>query len=103
MNCPVCGQPTRVMESRPKEGGVYRRRKCAAGHLSYTVEAFVAPPTPKLKRPSVEKPPKRKKPLKKPKKSPPTPYAPALKEWNLVVTKNSPLWLKSIAMQLEAR
>jgi hypothetical protein len=39
----------------------------------------------------------------KPKKTAPLPYPPAMKEWGLVVTKESPLWLKSIAMKLDER
>ena len=105
MNCPVCGKRTRVMESRLKEPGVTRRRKCKQGHLSYTLEGFVAGPQPKLKKPEVVKikKPKKPKPSKPKLKSipKPAPYGPALKEWGLVVTKDSPLWLRSIAMKLE--
>lgn len=101
MNCPVCGKRTRVMESRLKEPGVTRRRKCAKGHLSYTLEGFVDGPQPRLKKPEVVKL-KKPKPVKaKPIKPKPAPYPPALKEWGLVVTKDSPLWLRSIAMKLE--
>lgn len=99
MNCPVCGKRTRVMESRLKEPGVTRRRKCAEGHLSYTMEAFISGPQPRPKKPPVVK--TLKKPKPKPKPIKPPPYPPALKEWGLVVTKDSPLWLRSIAMKLE--
>lgn len=85
MNCPECGGKTRVVESRLREGCVWRRRKCKDGHLSYTQEVFVekkAKPKTGRRRPPLE------------------PFPPALREWNIVVTKASPLWLKSIAMQL---
>ena len=49
-------------------------------------------------KPKVEK----AKPRPKPRKKKPLPvFTPALKEWNLVVTKESPLWLKNIALQLK--
>lgn len=89
------------MESRIKEQGVTRRRKCKQGHLSYTLEGFVAGPQPRLKKPEVVKPMKPKPVKAKPVKAKPAPYPPALKEWGLVVTKDSPLWLRSIAMKLE--
>jgi hypothetical protein len=85
---------------------MWRRRKCAEGHLSYTMqqpEYFVE--GGKAGRPKEPPKPRPAKPIK-PKKKPvekPKPYGPALKEWNIVVTKNSPLWLKSIAMKLDER
>jgi hypothetical protein len=91
MKCPKCGKKTRVMESRPREGGVWRRRKCAGGHLSYTIEDF-CDGVPRKRKPRAAKP-KKEKPL----------YSPALRQWNLEVTKDSPLWLKNIAMQLDGR
>jgi len=45
MNCPTCGEKTSVIESRQSTLGIRRRRRCAAGHRSYTEEAFVAPPS----------------------------------------------------------
>lgn len=102
MNCPKCGGDTRVVESRPREGGVWRRRKCAKAHLSYTLEAPTAAPLPKVKRKKDEgRKPKPKtakpKPVPKPKE---IPYTPALEQWNLKVTASSPLWLRSMAMKL---
>jgi rRNA maturation protein Nop10 len=99
MNCPKCGGDTRVVESRPREGGVWRRRKCAKAHLSYTLETPTAEPLKKIK-PSLKKPkPKtaKPKPVPKPKE---IPYSPAVEEWNLKVTASSPLWLKSMALKL---
>jgi hypothetical protein len=94
MNCPKCGEKARVVDSRTREGCVWRRRKCASGHLTHTQEQFI------------EKKPREKKPLPLPKRQPKVrppavPYPPAKKEWNLEVTRDSPLWLKSIAMRLE--
>lgn len=90
------------MESRPREGGVWRRRKCAAGHLSYTMECQAAAPVKKVGRvkEEVRKEPKKPKPSAKRKREPQVPYSPALKEWNLEVTADSPLWLRSLAMKL---
>lgn len=105
MKCPACGCVTRVMQSRQKDGAVHRRRKCRKKHLSYTLETFVVFEKKAGRPKSPPAPPKPKKPkklkAKKPPKPKPAPYPPALKEWGLVVTKDSPLWLKSIAMKLE--
>lgn len=90
MNCPQCGSKTRVVDSREREG-VWRRRKCAKGHLSYTQELFVE------KKAVIKKTNPRPRKVRPPE---PKPFGPALEEWNIVVTKNSPLWLRSIAMQL---
>lgn len=48
LHCPSCGKPTRVVqvvgqdpanhERTALEEGVWRRRKCPAGHLTYTAE-----------------------------------------------------------------
>ena len=40
MKCPNCGKRTRVVDSRPREGAVWRRRRCAEGHLSHTFENY---------------------------------------------------------------
>jgi rRNA maturation protein Nop10 len=105
MNCPECGGDMRVADSRPRDGGVWRRRKCAAGHTVYTIECQTAPPIEKVgrKRDEVRKvpaKPKKPKPPAKRKREPQAPYSPALKEWNLKVTADSPLWLRSLAMNL---
>ena len=88
-----------MVESRPREGGVWRRRKGAKAHLSYTLEAPTAAPLKKIKPPLKKPKPKitKPKPLPKPKK---IPYTPALEQWNLKVTASSPLWLRSMAMKL---
>jgi hypothetical protein len=105
MNCPVCGKATRVVDSRSLEGEVKRRRKCPKGHLSYTMQApeyFVAGRAAGRPKAAEKKLPKPRKKIK-PKKAAPLPYPPAMKEWGLAVTKDSPLWLKSIAMKLDER
>lgn len=101
MNCPECGGDTRVVESRPREGGVWRRRKCAKAHLSYTLETPTAAPLKKVggMKDEVRKE-KKPKPPAKPKRQPQAPYSPALEEWNLKVTASSPLWLRSMALKL---
>jgi transcriptional regulator NrdR family protein len=41
MNCPVCGEKTRVLDSRPDEDSVRRRRKCngvECGYVFVTIE-----------------------------------------------------------------
>ena len=90
MNCPKCGGDTRVVESRPREDGVWRRRKCAKAHLSYTLETPTAEPIRKVRK-------KREVPVAKRAE---IPYSPAVEEWSLNVTASSPLWLKSMAMKL---
>ena len=84
-----------MVESRPREGGVWRRRKCAKAHLFYTLETPTAAPLPKVKRKKDEG--RKPKPVPKPKE---IPYTPALEQWNLKVTASSPLWLRSMAMKL---
>ena len=81
--------------------GVWRRRKCAAGHTVYTIECQTAPPVIKVGRvkDEVRKEKKPKTPAK-PKRQPQVPYSPALEQWNLQVTAASPLWLRSMAMKL---
>ena len=40
MNCPVCGENTRVMDCRADCESVYRRRKCKeCNYLFYTTES----------------------------------------------------------------
>ena len=104
MNCPECGGDMRVADSRPRDGGVWRRRKCAAGHTVYTIECQTAPPVIKVGRVKdevrKEKKPPKPKALPKHKRQPQVPYSPALEQWNLQVTAASPLWLRSMAMKL---
>lgn len=39
MNCPLCNGPTSVVDSRPDEESVHRRRKCLdCGHRFGTIE-----------------------------------------------------------------
>lgn len=42
MNCPVCNKRTRVFDTRPIEGGVARKRRCARRHECFTVERQIA-------------------------------------------------------------
>lgn len=40
MNCPVCGESTRIVDSVSDCESVYRRRKCrACGYFCYTTES----------------------------------------------------------------
>src|SRR3954447_3846883 len=53
MTCPVCQRATRVLESRPADGGsaTRRRRECSAcGHRFTTFERRDAPPLEVRKR-----------------------------------------------------
>ena len=65
-------------------------------------EYFVAGRAAGRPKAAEKKLPKPRKKIK-PKKAAPLPYPPAMKEWGLAVTKDSPLWLKSIAMKLDER
>ena len=39
--CPICGERrTRVLNTRPSEKGVYRRRVCVQGHRFNTEEVY---------------------------------------------------------------
>ena len=41
--CPVCGQPmAKVIDTRPYQGTLRRRRSCPAGHIAITREALQA-------------------------------------------------------------
>lgn len=42
MICATCNKRTRVVNTRPIEGGVARKRVCARGHEFYTVERQAA-------------------------------------------------------------
>ena len=100
MICPVCSKDSIVIDTRLVDGVRYRRRKCGCPKSWITSEVLFDGPWP-YKDPRVRKhKPKPKKPAK-PKKEYLPVFQPAMKEWNLVVTKQSPLWLKSIAMQLQ--
>jgi hypothetical protein len=96
MNCPECGGDTRVVDSRPHKEGVWRRRKCAAGHLSYTLECQAPAPAKRLPKPPAK--PKEPKPLPAPKRK--AQVAPPAEDWNLKVTDATPLWVRSMAMKL---
>ena len=42
MECPECGEKTKVVETRPYAGAVYRRRKCLeCNFIFYTEETEV--------------------------------------------------------------
>lgn len=76
MKCPKCNGKTRVVDSLPKEGLVWRRRRCPLGHLSHTHETVVLfPDDPRAKPPGnpYAQPPKKKRRIKpqKPKKPAP--------------------------------
>lgn len=37
--CPKCGEPMKVAETRERQGGIWRRRKCPNKHAqTYTIE-----------------------------------------------------------------
>jgi hypothetical protein len=73
-------------------GKRFRKRKCDRGHSFVTEEKKVEV------WPYID--PRRKTKKPKAKKKPAAPvYTPAEK-WNLAVTKDSPMWLKNIVLQL---
>ena len=39
--CPECGKPLKTVDTVTVSDGVYRRRKCVNGHVSYSVETIV--------------------------------------------------------------
>jgi hypothetical protein len=107
MICPTCSKESIVIDSRLVDGVRYRRRKCECPKSWITSEVLFDGPWP-YKDPRVRKyKPKPKGKVKgkpkpaKPKKEYLPVFKPAMKEWNLVVTKQSPLWLRNIAMQLQ--
>jgi hypothetical protein len=76
--------------------GIERRRVCKNKHAYFTIEIIDR---------KAQRPPKKEKPPKIPK--PPRPlkiespaYSPALEQWSLKVTKESPDWLKAVALKL---
>lgn len=102
MICPTCNKDSIVIDTRLVEGARYRRRKCECPKPWITAEVLFDGPWP-YKDSRVRKrkyKPKPKKPAK-PKKEYLPAFKPAIQEWNLVVTKQSPLWLRNIAMQLK--
>jgi hypothetical protein len=109
MICSTCNKDSIVTDTRLVDGVRYRRRKCECQKSWITSEVLFDGPWP-YKDPRVRtgryKPkPKVKvkgkpKPAKTKKEYLPV-FQPAMQEWNLVVTKQSPLWLKNIAMQLQ--
>ena len=109
MICPTCNKDSIVIDTRLVDGVRYRRRKCECPKPWITSEVLFDGPWP-YKDPRVGK--NKKKPGRKlgqkgkpkpakPKKEYLPVFQPAMKEWNLVVTKQSPLWLRNIAMQLQ--
>jgi hypothetical protein len=42
MTCPTCQTKTQVIDSRSRDGEVYRRRVCRNGHRFSTLERFVS-------------------------------------------------------------
>lgn len=43
MDCPLCGGATRVIDSRPMDGGIRRRRECERCGRRFTTHERVAP------------------------------------------------------------
>lgn len=104
MICPTCSKDSIVIDTRLVDGKRYRRRKCDCLKPWITAEVLFDGPWP-YKDPRARKYKPKPKLKKKPKPAKPKKeylpvFQPAVKEWNLVVTKNSPLWLRNIAMQL---
>lgn len=112
MICPTCNKDSIVIDTRLVDGKRYRRRKCECSKPWITSEILFEGKWPykdtrvrnrstgPKKKPGRKLGQKGKPKPEKPKKEYLPAFKPAVKEWNLVVTKNSPLWLKSIAMQL---
>jgi hypothetical protein len=102
MICPTCNKESIVTDSRLVDGVRYRRRKCDCLKLWSTAEVLFDGPWPyKDSRVRTRKYKPKPKVKPKPKKEYLPVFKPAVQEWNIVVTKKSPLWLRNIAMQLQ--
>ena len=99
VKCPKCGAvESSVCDTRVCEGVRYRRRRCGCGERYSTKEVvsdwFPFPHKAKKVEKRPKKTPKVKKKPKKPKKKEP----PALQFSGIPVTKDSPEWLKRVAV-----
>lgn len=47
LDCPECGSPTDVMDSRPRSGEIRRRRRCKNGHRFSTKEIVITAAAPR--------------------------------------------------------
>jgi len=95
MKCSVCKEESAVIDTRIVKGKRYRKRKCACEGAWFTKELRIAGTWPYID-PRIKKP-KSKKPKPEPE---PQPYTPAVEAWGIKVTKESPEWLKRIALTL---
>lgn len=104
MICPTCSKESIVIDSRLVDGVRYRRRKCDCLKPWITSEVLFEGPWPykdSRVRTRKYKPKPKVKGKARPKKEYLPVFKPAVKEWNITVTKQSPLWLRNIAMQLQ--
>ena len=94
VKCEKCGSRTKLDRIAETKKLKYRRRVCKCGHQFVTKEQIVKGPFKWPKKPKKEPPPK---PSQKPKAEP---FGPAMEQWNIPVTRDSPEWLKKIALSL---
>lgn len=102
MKCKECEKGTIVADTRLVDGVRFRKRTCECGWKFYTQETVIEKwpfKDPRVGRKPCPNPVKR---VRRQKRAGPAPeFAPAMEEWGIKVTKDSPLWLKSIALKLE--
>lgn len=107
MKCRECGKGTIVADTRLVDGVRFRKRTCECGWKFYTQETVIEKwpfKDPRIGRNTHRRKqaaPQRKKVVRKKSTKPePSVFTPAMKEWGIKITKDSPLWLKSIALKL---
>lgn len=99
MKCAVCKQQSSVIDSRIVRGVRWRRRTCQCDTSWFTKEIRSSKEWPYVD-PRIKakpKPKKRKKPIAKTEKPS---FTPAQEKWGIKITKESPAWLKKIALAL---
>ncbi len=106
MKCKECEKDTIVADTRLVDGVRFRKRTCKCGWKFYTQETVIEKwpfRDPRIGRKTYKRKqdmtPCKRMSRKKPVKPAPV-FAPAMEEWGIKVTKDSPLWLKSIALKL---
>ena len=92
MICTSCQQKTSVTDSRRLDGVTYRRRACECGIVTFTKEDLVDNWPYHSRRKRIYK--KRTKPTEA------VPFSLSVEKWGLNVTKDSPEWLKNLALKL---
>ena len=97
MKCAVCKQQSSVIDSRIVRNVRWRRRSCQCDTTWFTKEIRSSKDWPYVDPRTKAKPRAKKKPVAQTD----TPgFAPAQEKWGIKITKDSPSWLKKIALAL---